>query len=72
MRALEAARAGRSARARALVLGAVELLEGSPNRLWLLSAYRDAAEIVVERREEFRGRAAVLRRAVGIPAPESN
>ena len=72
VRALEAVRAGRAVRARALVLGSVALLEGSPNRLWLLSAYRDAAEIVTERREEFRGRAADLRRAVGvIPAPGS-
>jgi tetratricopeptide (TPR) repeat protein len=69
VRALEAARAGRPARARALVLGAVELLEKSPNRLWLVSAYRDAAELVAERRDEFRERAAELRRAIGIAAP---
>jgi hypothetical protein len=69
VRALQAAQAGRTARARALVLEAVALLERSPNRLWLLAAYRDAAELVAERREEFLGRAADLRRAIGIPAP---
>jgi tetratricopeptide (TPR) repeat protein len=66
VRALEAARAGRAARARALVLAAVALLERSPNRLWLLAAYRDAAALVAERGEEFRARAAELRGALGV------
>jgi len=72
VRALQAARAGRAARARALILRSVGLLERSPNRLWLLPAYRDAADLVPGRREEFLGRAAALRRDLGLlPSPGS-
>jgi tetratricopeptide (TPR) repeat protein len=68
--ALEAARAGDGARARSLVLAAVELLERSPNRLWLAAAYRDAAALAPERRDELLGRAAALRRELRLaPAP---
>lgn len=66
VRALAAARAGRPAQARALALRAVAVLESSPNRLWLLFAYRDAAALVPERREELEERAAGLRRALGV------
>jgi hypothetical protein len=69
VRAREAARAGRAGRARTLALAAVALLERSPNRLWLLAAYRDAAELVPERRVELTGRAAELGRALGVAVP---
>jgi tetratricopeptide (TPR) repeat protein len=66
VRALEAAQAGRRARARVLVLKAIALLERSPNRLWLLAACRDGAALVPERREEYLGRAEALRRDIGV------
>jgi tetratricopeptide (TPR) repeat protein len=46
--ALAAAHHGQVDRARALALQAVTLLEASPNRLWLLAAYRDAAALLVD------------------------
>jgi tetratricopeptide (TPR) repeat protein len=61
VRALEAARAGRPDCARRLVSDAVRLLETSPNPLWLLAAYRDAADLVPDHRAELLSKADALR-----------
>ena len=51
--ALAAAHFGQPDKATALVTEAVELLEQSPNRLWLAEAYQTAATVIVHRRSEF-------------------
>ena len=68
--ALAAAHFGRSDRAHDLIVKAVELLERSPNRLWLVSAYRSAATIVPDRRSEFLLKAQQLTDEIGLRVPE--
>jgi serine/threonine protein kinase/tetratricopeptide (TPR) repeat protein len=51
--ALAAAHFGKPDKAYALITKAVGLLEASPNRLWLASAYQAAATIIADRRSEF-------------------
>ena len=60
--------AGRDQQARRAVRRAVELLERSPNRLWLFQACRDAARLLEAERPAYERRAAELGAALALDA----
>jgi len=66
VRARALAFAGRPAQARRTIARAVEVLEGSPNRLWLFQACRDAARLLEHERSVHERRAAELGAALAL------
>jgi len=68
VRARALAFAGRHQQARKAVARAVEVLERSPNRLWLFQACRDAARLLEAERPAYQRRAAELGASLALDA----